>query len=220
MFNWLSKLRFWKQKAKPIIIAVPEEPVIIIYDEVSEEQDQIIREWEELINFNDYFKNEHAEYLVNLFKQRLKEKYKFTYFMSGGTSNVYLDPRKKYVVKLAQVMGQPAPYDCYPRLQTSVDIPPEWDNPDDIRNYMEIRRIYREHVCCPHKIAKNNLLCIQKYFPQDNYSKDKIINYFMGLLGNHQIHGWRRATRLSDIGVINNMVWDEENNKAWIIDIH
>lgn len=215
MFDWL---KFWKkaEAKKPVSTPV----IVIPKTEIEIEQDTIVDLWDSQFIFGNYYGDSNIENLVNLFKIKLRKEFGFTYFLSGGSSNVFLDKRKLYVVKLAQVMGQPAPYDCYRNLKNKIIPAPAFEVPSDVNNWLEIQKIYREHVCCPHKIAKNNLLCIQKYFPQDCHSKSKIMTYFDSLLGNYQIQQWRRATSWRDIGVINNMVWDSENSKAWIIDIH
>jgi hypothetical protein len=180
----------------------------------------ILEDWNSIPWPTTYFGNEEAAALVDDFKSRLIKKYNMKYLSSGGTSNVYFNMNKKFVVKISQVFGaEPADFSNYIAFAKNQYVLREDLPVQDAINWLEIQKLKHAHVLFPHKYGNNMLLCIQEYIEQDDYCNRHSMNYFDNILGNYQLTSLRKRIGWRDIAPINNIAWCYKTKKPYIIDL-
>lgn len=180
----------------------------------------IVDDWNAQAWPTPYFGNPEAAGLVDAFKQRLIQNYNMVYLSSGGCSNVYVNKKRTFVVKIAQVYSpEPIPYSNYLSYAQSED-GLRHDLPiEDAKNWREIQRIRRNHVLYPRAYGVGFGMCTMRFIENCDLSTLLIQQYFDRLVSNYQLHSLRRSVSWRDIAPINNMAWDKAEGRAYIIDI-
>lgn len=175
---------------------------------------EIIRDWNALsIDRSNFYSFDNVE-KVTMFQEKLLSR-GFEYVGGGCCAGVFVDATKKFVVKICQPdADEQISHECYRHIGDNCH---SFGNAQDDNNYSNIRKIRREHILMPTHFSDDYFLCIQKYL--NNKAKDKIMQYFNRLLLPYRISCWSRETTYADMGPLDNLAWDDEEKKAFIIDL-